>query len=83
MAIRDTVLDENFISSDAGNGWAACYRLVNGKVKQHGIPHARARVTGARLKSDLGSPEHRRVRRLHGSALRLRRRHLEPDRCPD
>src|SRR5215207_2794113 len=49
------LLDENFISSDAGNGWAACYRMVNGKVKVHGIPHARARVTGARLNFDLGS----------------------------
>jgi len=48
------LIDENFISADAGNGWAACYRLVNGKVKQHGIPHARARVTGSRLDSDLG-----------------------------
>jgi hypothetical protein len=48
-------MDENFISSDAGNGWAACYRLVNGKIKQHGIPHARARVTGAKLNTDLGS----------------------------
>lgn len=47
-------LDETFISSDAGNGWAACYRLVNGKIKSHGIPHARARVTGAKLNSDLG-----------------------------
>ncbi len=49
-----TVLDENFISSDAGNGWAACYRLVGGKLKSHGIPHARARVTGAKLATDLG-----------------------------
>ena len=49
------LLDENFISADAGNGWAACYRMVNGKVKVHGIPHARARVTGARLNFDLGS----------------------------
>jgi hypothetical protein len=47
-------VDENFISTDAGNGWAACYRLVNGKVKQHGIPHARARVTGAKLNTDIG-----------------------------
>ena len=55
MALRTpTALDETFISSDAGNGWAACYRLVNGKIKQHGIPHARARVTGARLNADLG-----------------------------
>jgi len=46
--------DENFISSDAGNGWAACYRLVNGKIRQHGIPHARARVTGAKVNTDLG-----------------------------
>ncbi len=51
----NTVLDENFISSDAGNGWAACYRLVGGKLKSHGIPHARARVTGAKLGTDLGS----------------------------
>ena len=50
-----SLLDENIISTDAGNGWAACYRLVNGKIKQHGIPHARARVTGAKLKSDLVS----------------------------
>ncbi len=50
----NTVLDENFISSDAGNGWAACYRLVGGKLKSHGIPHARARVTGAKLATDLG-----------------------------
>jgi hypothetical protein len=50
-----TVLDENIISTDAGNGWAAVYRLVNGKVKQHGIPHARARVTGAKLNTDLGA----------------------------
>jgi hypothetical protein len=49
------ILDENFISSDAGNGWAACYHLVNGKVKQHGIPHARARVTGMKLNTDLGA----------------------------
>lgn len=49
------LIDENFISADAGNGWAACYRMVNGKVKQHGIPHARARVTGSRLNADLGS----------------------------
>ena len=49
------ILDETFISSDIGNGWAAVYRLVNGKVKSHGIPHARARVTGARLNADLGS----------------------------
>jgi hypothetical protein len=54
-AQAQVTLDENFISSDAGNGWAACYRLVNGKVKAHGIPHARARVTGARLNTDLGS----------------------------
>jgi hypothetical protein len=47
-------IDEHFISTDAGNGWAACYRLVNGKVKQHGIPHARARVTGAKLAADIG-----------------------------
>ena len=26
-------LDEIFISSDAGNGWAACYHLVNGRIK--------------------------------------------------
>ena len=50
-----SLLDENIISTDAGNGWAACYRLVNGKIKQHGIPHARARVTGAKLTSDLVS----------------------------
>lgn len=50
-----SMLDENFISSDAGNGWAACYRMVGGKVKTHGIPHARARVTGARLNADIGS----------------------------
>lgn len=49
------IIDESFISADAGNGWAACYRLVNGKIKQHGIPHARARVTGARLESDIGA----------------------------
>lgn len=49
------LLDENFISSDAGNGWASAYRMVNGKVKTNGIPHARARVTGARLNFDLGS----------------------------
>ena len=48
------ILDENFISSDAGNGWAACYRFVGGKIKQHGIPHARARVTGAKLNTDFG-----------------------------
>jgi hypothetical protein len=42
-------------SSDADNGWAACYRLVGSKVKQYGIPHARARVTGARLNSDIGA----------------------------
>jgi hypothetical protein len=47
-------IDEHFISTDAGNGWAACYRLVNGKIKQHGIPHARARVTGAKLAADIG-----------------------------
>ena len=56
MATREqSVLNDTFISSDAGNGWAACYRLVNGKIKSHGIPHARARVTGAKLNSDLGS----------------------------
>ncbi|MEO8394346.1 MAG: hypothetical protein ABI700_15245 [Chloroflexota bacterium] len=56
MATRERfALGETFISSDAGNGWAACYRLVNGKIKSHGIPHARARVTGAKLNSDLGS----------------------------
>ena len=56
MALRTpSALDETFISSDAGNGWAACYRLVSGRIKQHGIPHARARVTGARLNADLGS----------------------------
>lgn len=49
------LLDENFISSDAGNGWAACYRVVAGKIKQHGIPHARARVTGAKLNTDMGN----------------------------
>src|SRR5690349_11788817 len=49
------LIDENFISSDAGNGWAACYRMVGGKVKQHGIPHARARVTGEKLNTDLGN----------------------------
>ncbi len=49
------LIDENFISADAGNGWAACYRLVGGKIKQHGIPHARARVTGARLNTDIGA----------------------------
>lgn len=48
------IIDENFISTDAGNGWAACYRLVNGRLKQHGIPHARARVTGARMSTDIG-----------------------------
>ena len=35
-------LDDNFISSDAGNGWAACYRLVNGKIKSPRHP-ARSR----------------------------------------
>ena len=54
-APRTFALDENFISSDVGNGWAACYRRVNGKIKSHGIPHARARVTGAKLNSDMGS----------------------------
>jgi hypothetical protein len=49
------LIDENFISTDAGNGWAAVYRLVNGKLRSHGIPHARARVTGAKLDTDLGS----------------------------
>jgi hypothetical protein len=49
------LIDENFISSDAGNGWAACYRVVGGKIKQHGIPHARARVTGEKLNTDLGN----------------------------
>ncbi|MCA9909023.1 MAG: hypothetical protein KC519_10285, partial [Anaerolineae bacterium] len=49
------IIDENFISTDAGNGWAACYRLVNGRLKQHGIPHARARVTGARMSTDIGA----------------------------
>ena len=52
---RTFALDENFISTDVGNGWAACYRRVNGKIKSHGIPHARARVTGAKLNSDMGS----------------------------
>lgn len=50
-----SMINENFISTDAGNGYAACYRLVNGKVKHHGIPHARARVTGAKMSADLGS----------------------------
>lgn len=50
-----TLLDETFISTDAGNGWAAVYRLLNGKVKSHGIPHARARVTGAKMETDLGA----------------------------
>lgn len=50
-----SAINEHFISTDAGNGWAACYRLVNGRVKQHGIPHARARVTGIKLATDVGS----------------------------
>src|SRR4051812_11264229 len=55
VTCEQSVLNDTFISSDAGNGWAACYRLVNGKIKSHGIPHARARVTGAKLNSDLGA----------------------------
>lgn len=54
-AMTAPAINENFISTDAGNGWAACYRLVNGRVKQHGIPHARARVTGIKLATDVGS----------------------------
>lgn len=54
-AQRTFTLDENFISSDSGNGWSAAYRRANGKIKSHGIPHARARVTGAKLNSDMGS----------------------------
>lgn len=49
------VLDENVISTDAGNGYAATYRFLNGKLKSHGIPHARARVSGAKLNTDLGT----------------------------
>lgn len=49
------ILDDTFISTDAGNGWTAVYRLVNGKIKTHGIPHARARVTGSLLRTDLGA----------------------------
>ena len=56
MAAQGTfTVDENFISSDSGNGWSAAYHLVKGKIKSHGIPHARARVTGAKLNSDMGS----------------------------
>ena len=55
MASNKFTLEDTFISADAGNGWAACYRLVSGKVKQHGIPHARARVSGATLNTDLGT----------------------------
>ncbi len=51
----ETILDETVISSDAGNGWAACYRVSSGKVRQHGIPHARMRVTGTKLNTDIGT----------------------------
>jgi hypothetical protein len=54
-AAQSAVLDENVISTDAGNGWSSVFRLVNGKVKQHGVPHARARVSGAKLNTDLGA----------------------------
>src|SRR5262245_12907924 len=27
-AATQTLIDENFISSDAGNGWAACYHVI-------------------------------------------------------
>jgi hypothetical protein len=47
------ILDDSIISTDAGNGWAACYRLVNGRVRMHGIPHVRARVQGGKLMDDL------------------------------
>lgn len=49
-----TMLPETMISTDAGNGWAACYRITSNKVRQHGIPHARARVTGMKLQTDFG-----------------------------
>lgn len=55
MVTQKFILDENIISTDAGNGWAAVYRFARGKVRQHGIPHARARVSGNILKSDLGA----------------------------
>lgn len=55
MVAKNAVVDEQFISTDAGNGWAACYRLVSGKIRQHGIPHVRARVTGAKISTDLGA----------------------------
>jgi hypothetical protein len=55
MPPQTFALEDTFISTDAGNGWAACYRLVNGRIKQHGIPHARARVSGAKLNTDLGA----------------------------
>lgn len=46
-------LDESVISTDAGNGWVSAYRAINGKMKQYGMPHARARVTGAQLDADI------------------------------
>lgn len=52
---EQAILDDTFISTDAGNGWTAVYRLVGNRVKIHGIPHARARVTGTLLKTDLGT----------------------------
>lgn len=52
MAAR--MIDGDFASMDVGNGWAGGYRVVRGKVKSFGIPHARARVTGELLHGDLG-----------------------------
>jgi hypothetical protein len=53
-AQNNPAIDESFISTDTGNGYAGVYQLVNGRVKSHGLPHARARVTGAKLMTDLG-----------------------------
>lgn len=46
-------LDESVISTDAGNGWVSAYRAIGGKIKQFGMPHARARVTGVNLDADI------------------------------
>lgn len=54
---KTTAIDSDVISTDAGNGWAGVYQVVDGKLKTSGIPHARARVTGTRLAADIGAQQ--------------------------
>ena len=54
-------LDDTFISSDIGNGWAATYRLVNGKVKVTAF-RTLALVLLAQSSMRYGQPKHSGVR---------------------